>query len=380
MKKLLLAPKCQYGYQTDYLQMANRLSEKNVHVEIVCFDQSLPKVKAPQNVNVTYVKRTENKLGNYIRHLLAIGKYTIRNRKDLNWVLISGTIELCCILPLFLKTFTQKVQWIMDVRTCTVDFSARKRTAYDRLMLFSSFFFEKITIISPLVAERLKIKQYEVLPLGSDCYVNLESKKLDVNNLKFLYVGGISGRNIETIIQAFDIFTNNLNESFKGILDIVGYSDDEETTQKILKAIKNSKAPKNIIFHGRKTHQEILGLFQEATIGFSYVPITDFYDVQPPTKTYEYIMNGIICLGTNTRANQEIINERNGLLTEDDVNSVVAGIEKVIKNINNYNSAEIAETVKDSKWETIISNFYDFLQHEDLKRRPLLKNSEQKSA
>lgn len=45
MKKILLIPKSQYGYNTDYYKMASYLSKQNIQVDILCFDNNLPKIE-----------------------------------------------------------------------------------------------------------------------------------------------------------------------------------------------------------------------------------------------------------------------------------------------------------------------------------------------
>lgn len=40
-----------------------------------------------------------------------------------------------------------------------------------------------------------------------------------------------------------------------------------------------------------------------------YVPITDYYEYQPPTKTFEYVLSGLLCLATATSSNKEVITE-----------------------------------------------------------------------
>lgn len=365
MKKMVIASKCQYGYNTDYFQMANRLAQKGVEVEVVCFDQRLAKMEAPQNVNVTYVERGPSKLGNYLRNLFSIGSFIVKNKKQLNWVVVSGTIELCGILPLALKFFTPAIHWILDIRTCSVVPNQRKRKVYDFLTWLSSYFFDKTTIISHLTAKRLKISGYEVLPLGADCYVDLKSKTFNNRKLNFLYIGKFDDRRIEDVIGAFKKLDDKLPDDIERRLDIVGFSDNPKVTAKILEALDEKREDGRIIFHGRQSHEVMKPLFQEATIGFSYVPITEFFDVQPPTKTFEYIMNGIICIGTKTKANLEIIGERNGVVTADSEESLLAGIQDVLANMGSYNSVDIARTVEMYKWQSIVDNFYLFLERMD---------------
>ena len=367
--KLLIVPRCQYGYNTDYFQMTQRLSQKNIDIEMICFDQGHRKLEAPKNVNITYVERKESRAGNFIRYISAVMKTILTNRKDINWVIVSGTIEFCGILPFLLKAVSPKIRWILDIRTCSVSPDKRKRQATDFLTLLSSHFFHKTTIISGLVAERLKIKKYKVLPLGSDCYVDLDEKKLDGKKADFLYVGNFDERRVEDLVIAFDIVNEKLGNKIDMNFDIVGFSDREEPMKKVLHAIENSSYVDKITFHGRKSHDEIKTLFQNATIGFSYVPITGFFDVQPPTKTFEYIMNGIICIATDTKANAEIITGKNGVLIKDNVPSIVEGIEKVLNNIAGYNSKELSRTVSANKWANITGEFYTFLKRIDVKEK-----------
>ncbi|MDN3450107.1 glycosyltransferase [Planococcus sp. APC 3906] len=369
MSRIVIIPRCQYGYNTDYFQMANRLAGKNIDVEMICFDQGFRKVEPPDNVHITYVVRKENnKAGNFVNYLVAAMKYVWKNKKTINWVVVSATIEFCGILPFAMKMFARDIRWIMDIRTCSVIPDERKRKVYDFLTLLSSYFFDRVTVISGLVAQRLKIKKYEVLPLGADCYVNLDEKEFDSKNLNFLYVGKFDDRRVEDLIGAFDSLCGKLSGDISRKLDIVGFGEREETNETIMNSLQNSVHRSNINYHGRKSHHEIKSLFQEATIGFSYVPVTEFFDVQPPTKTFEYIMNGIICVATNTKANSEIINDNNGILTEDNPESLLAGIEHVISNMSSFNSVKMSRTVTGSKWENIVDNFHVFLKKIDMKK------------
>ena len=237
------------------------------------------------------------------------------------------------------------------------------------MTLHSSRFFDKITVILELVAERLKIRDFEVLPLGAECYIDLPRKEFDPKNINFLYVGTFDGRRIEDLIKTFDIVSDNLNQDVSSRFDIVGYTYDEAVITALMEEINRFRHKDRIIYHGRKSHQEIHELFQTATIGFSYVPITDFFNVQPPTKTYEYIMNGIICIGTNTKANAEIITPENGVLTKDNVESLVEGMEYVVANLDKYDREELSGTVSGSKWENIVDGFHSLLNRLDSKKR-----------
>ncbi|MFK4391703.1 hypothetical protein CN563_10400 [Bacillus sp. AFS026049] len=367
MYKILIVPKSQYGYNTDYFKMANYLAKQNVLVDILCIDQGFKRIDPPHNVNVVYVER-KSKGKNIINYIKNIINYIFNRRKEYNWIIVSGTIQFCGHIPILLKKFTPKTLWIMDIRTGAVVEDEWKRNLYDSSMTWSSKFFDHITIISDLLAIKLKLDRYFLLPLGAEQIIDVSSKEVNKDQMNFIYIGTFDNRNIDNVIKAFDIFCSKFDNQIKNRFDIVGFSSNEETQQTILETIENARNKDKIIFHGRKNHDEIITLFKEATVGFSYIPITDYYNVQPPTKTFEYIMNGVICIGTNTEANAQIINEKNGLLTNDDIDSVVEGIETVFNKLSSYNSLEVSRTVEDYSWIKIEQRFYKFLRNVDLNK------------
>ena len=108
--------------------------------------------------------------------------------------------------------------------------------------------------------------------------------------------------------------------------------------------------------HGRIPHFKLKPFFDNANVGISYIPITDYYEHQPPTKTYEYILSGIPCLATNTHENIKIINEINGALCNDNPNSFAEGLMIIHKNELLFNSEEIRETLKNHTWKSIVNN------------------------
>jgi len=42
-----------------------------------------------------------------------------------------------------------------------------------------------------------------------------------------------------------------------------------------------------------------------------------YYDCQPATKTFEYILSGMVCIATSTYENKKLINNINGVLCND---------------------------------------------------------------
>ena len=66
--------------------------------------------------------------------------------------------------------------------------------------------------------------------------------------------------------------------------------------------------------HGRIDYYKLKPFFDKCNVGVSYIPIRDYYQYQPPTKTFEYGLSGLVTIATETKSNQEVINNCNGIL------------------------------------------------------------------
>jgi glycosyltransferase involved in cell wall biosynthesis len=86
----------------------------------------------------------------------------------------------------------------------------------------------------------------------------------------------------------------------------------------------------------------------------SYIPITDFFDHQPPTKTFEYLMAGMPVVATGTVENRRLITEINGILTGDSEDDVFAGLRNLLVARHRFDSREIHRSIQQYSWEDIV--------------------------
>ena len=107
---------------------------------------------------------------------------------------------------------------------------------------------------------------------------------------------------------------------------------------------------------GKVPHDKLSTYFDLSNVGLSFVPITEYYNDQPPTKTYEYCLSGICCIATATRINKNLINKRNGILIDDTVESIKKGIEYFWTNREKFNSTEIRNSLQECTWKNIVIN------------------------
>ncbi len=93
----------------------------------------------------------------------------------------------------------------------------------------------------------------------------------------------------------------------------------------------------------------------------SYIPVKPWYDFQPATKTYEYLLSGIPVIATNTYENRQVINEKNGVLIDDNPESFAIGLEKMYNNINCFDQNIIIRSVQDHEWQNIALRLKNYL-------------------
>src|SRR5690606_31743303 len=107
--------------------------------------------------------------------------------------------------------------------------------------------------------------------------------------------------------------------------DVVGfgYNDEEDNLKRLVVELGLQDV---VNFHGRMSHTDAQVFFDRSNIGISYVPLTSYYDHQPPTKTYEYILSGMPVVATETSENVKLINSVNGVLCKDTPDSFADGL------------------------------------------------------
>ena len=95
----------------------------------------------------------------------------------------------------------------------------------------------------------------------------------------------------------------------------------------------------------------------QANLGVAYVPMTPYYECQPSTKIYEYVLSGMYCIATNTYENRILIEPVNGLICDDNAESFCEALEQYHKmDRSGFNSAEIRKSMEKYEWSNIVNN------------------------
>ena len=354
-KSLVYINTIQFGYHIDAHKHCQYLKEE-FKITYICFDYGYPKTKET-GIEIIYVPWN----GSYVSKGISFMKTCLKIIKSKN---IDFIFAVYFPLVSLFKALSPNKNIILDIRTGSINTSRKNRIITNNLIRFESFFFEKISVISESLALKLKLnmKKVFILPLGSDI---LSTTNKLFNNLRLFYIGTMDGRNIHQTIYGLKVFLDrNSNPNVNLSYDIVGYGT-EACENIINKAIEDTGLHNKVVFHGRKTHEESKNFFDNCNVGVSYIPITEYYDCQPPTKTFEYIKAGMVCIATETQENKKIVNADNGVLCKDSPEDFCNALAEVTRNLTKWDSNTIRKTLAPYNWAKISENLKKYiLNHE----------------
>ena len=340
-KKLLIINKIQFGYITDYYKYCEYLNSR-YKIKYVCFDTGLKKVFM-DGVLIKYISHKGFKLFKGIRYVFA----NLKIIRDFNGITMVHYFPGCS----FLKIIFFKKKMIVDVRTFNVSKNNLKRKFYNWILIKELHFFNHVSIISKGLALKTKLKKISILPLGSDV---ISKVKKNYKNLNLLYVGTLVDRNIIESVKGVRHFLNKMDYKIK--YDIIGGGDELD---EIKKYITQNNLDNIVTLHGSLFRSELKPFFDKCNVGVSFVPMYSYFDLQPPTKTFEYCMSGLYCVATSTSENNRIITSKNGILIKDDSNSFSDALEQLTINNKFIKEQEVRDSLSEYNWNSIVNNKLD---------------------
>lgn len=343
MKKLLIISKGQFGYHTDIYKWCEYLRDE-YNIELITFDG---KAKVTmENVNVHYVSNTGNRTLRGIRYVLTCLWHIL---------FFKGIIFVCYFKECrILKWCFPKRKMYLDIRTLNVNANENIRKREDALIKKATELYDFVTIISEGTRDKIEIHKEKsaILPLGADT-VSTVNKSFD--SIRMMYVGTLYNRDIHKTIVGLNILLKKDN-SLKIHYDIIGNSPGNELAD-LRTLVKKYKLEEYVTLHGYVQHSQLKSFFDKCNVGVSFVPITEYYEHQPATKSFEYILSGLYTIATSTYCNKEIITQENGILINDTPESFAESIEYILQNRVKLNSDVIRNTLQEYKWENLVNKY-----------------------
>ncbi len=339
--RILFINTCQFGYLTDIYKWCKYLKD-DYDITVLCFDTGLKRQKL-DGINVHYISYTGSYQIRGVRFFIAC----LRQILFLKGIVFVEYFKNCE----WLKRILPFKKMILDIRTVAVWGTQAERDIYDKRLERACDRFDIVSVISEGVRRRLnRDARAFILPLGADI-VSLSEKK--INGLKLLYVGTFDNRQLDKTIKAVGTF-HNQNPEIPITYDIIGNGHHGELEQ--YRQLVDALGVRDIItLHGRVPNTELKPYFDKTNVGVSFVPITDYYNIQPPTKTFEYTLSGLYTIATRTTENEFVINPNCGILIDDTEEDFVRALEHIWSERTHIDSLKVRTEMTAYQWDRIVN-------------------------
>lgn len=344
MKNILIITHNQFGYQVSEYQYA-RILKEYYNVKYLCFDYGRHKIYE-SGVKVKYITKRGNRIFQLIRFIKSIKEELL---KDYN-VIILKYFPFC-----FLVNTNKDSKIVLDIRTGSVSKYKLKNIMLNIIIKLDSLYFKNIITLSESLRRYLGLNENKttIVPFGSNI---ISRSKKTFDRFDLIYVGTFDNRRIDKTIKGLHKLLREKNVD----RDIITYNivgtGNRKNTQYLNYLIKYLDLNDVVKLSGYVPYKNLGPYHDSSNVGISFIPITNYYHYQPPSKTYEYLLSGMPVLATDTYENRRIINETNGILINDDVDSIFKGLYKLYSNRFIYDSESIRNSMLECTWDNIINN------------------------
>lgn len=339
----------QYGYYTDAIYYVKYLSEK-FKIVYISWDNGIQKCENSQ-LDIVYVSRKGGPF-RVFRYIREIFKHTT----SINTIIFIKHIKFISSIT---RILFPKNKVILDIRSSNISTNAVRRFLGNYILKSEASHFKYITIINESLAEKLNIKSnYKIIPIGAE---KLSSSQKTFVEMNLLYIGTLYNRHLEKVISGFAIFYNEYKDKCPLRLTIIGTGKTNEISI-LNREVEKLKLSNVIEVLGWISHKDLKPYLDAHNFGISWIPLTSYYDIQPATKTFEYLFSGLPVLATKTSANMHIINPANGVLTGDTSNDCYQGLVELYNNRSEYNSDKIRATVLTHSWQNVTKTLLQYIE------------------
>lgn len=346
--RLLFVNQSQFGYHIDYVQYCKYL-KTDFDIHYLCWDYERKRVEE-EGVKIQYISRKGSIARRNLRFIKTVMLFLHQN--TFHFVFIHY-FRGCSIVPI---GYNNKHHIHLDIRTGSISSKSMNRNLYNFLLRFESYFFKSVSIISEGLQKLLKVyNNAYILPLGADpMIVNRQSD----HKISLLYIGAFGRRIDETVIGLGLFIRKHPDADIHYTIIGEGWGNEME---QIRDKIKKFELDKYVELKGYIPHNDLKQYYEKANVGVSYIPVTPWFEYQPATKTFEYLMAGMPVIATGTFENKKIINEQNGIIITDNPASFANCIELLYDRIDDFDENLIRESVAENNWVTIVSKLKEFI-------------------
>jgi glycosyltransferase involved in cell wall biosynthesis len=315
----------------------------------ICYDQGQPKITPPSSTKVIYVEK-KNRVYKKIKLIQEIVNAAYKTSNSVLYLSYFRGVSLVRILVPFRKV-------IVDYRTGCINPNKWNRFLKNLLMTFEALFFRHKVVISIDLKQHLHLaNNTKILPIGANI-LSTTNKQFD--KLRLLYVGTLgSQRDVyKTIEGVVEFREKRPNADLR--YDIIGKGNG---MNHIKAEIQRFSAGDYIKVHGYVPDEEITPFYDNCNVGVCFARMEDYYLVQPFTKLYEYGLSGMALISVKVKDSVRRIDEKLGVLCDDNADSFADALVQLYDNRMNYDSKHIRDCLRPYTWQSLSVKFKDIIE------------------
>jgi len=345
--KVLLVERCGYGAHVGPYVLC-KYGGRIHDITLIGFTTRKAAKPLP-NVCVREVRPDGCRITKYLR-LVRETCHEIRRGYDLVFLMY---FPGCSIL----KVLNPQARFVFDIRTGSTHRNSTVRWCANRLLKLESSLFHNVTIISESLRQKLGFGEGDtvLLPLGG---VPFDCAAKTFDRVRLLYAGNITHvRRLDVTVRGLALFREKYGLGQIEGYDIIGGGTGNELNE-LRDLIAELGLQDYVRPYGFIPRDQVHPFFERANIGVSFVPITEFFHVQPVTKTFDYLLSGMPVLATATMEHTRVVNSSNGVLIKDSPEAFADGLQQIIAERAHYDSMSIKSKARCHSWEYLMETIY----------------------
>jgi glycosyltransferase involved in cell wall biosynthesis len=257
----------------------------------------------------------------------------------------------------------------LDIRTVSIHKNIYERRFFDFMIKFASMLYKNTSSITDVAAKQIGIKKYKLLPLGGAYFGNGTANTPEYEQYKhifnsgyfiFLYVGTLHKRRIIECVQGFHAHMTK-HPGTKARFVIIGTSLGNELIE-VNDYIEKNNLKDLVHTLGYIPQTRLSYFFNHSHCGISFMPLTMPFPLQPNTKTYEYLVNGIPVIATATLDNIQVVESSRvpcGVIIKDSPEGIESAVGKILESRHLYVKKDIAKEFDKYEWDNLFSIYLD---------------------
>lgn len=341
--KILIVHRSQFGYHPYYYYCL--YGRRDASITYLCFRLGRPRIEL-DGVNLVEVPTSPLRMVRYLRFLYA----TWRQMRDGYDVVFMAYFPGCSLLSLL----NRRANLVLDILTGAVDGRKIWRLCSDILQAIESHAFRHVAVLSSGLGKKLHLpkRRMHVLPLGGE---PRPLRQKDPQRLDLLYIGTLDQRDIHKTILGLSYFRGGLGRGIELTYTIVGRG--KPGVERHLRALIDELRLTDIVTCvGYVHHSDLQPYYDRCNVGVAFVPINEVFDVQPPTKTYEYLLAGMPVVATATMENKAVMTANMGVLIDDTPECFAEGLATVYHRLPEYTPDVIQEAARVFAWSSVVQD------------------------